>query len=92
MAMTMPGQAVPTPGPIPEVSGKYKTTGMLRMQMMPYWYTGLQNIILKERLYSGYDLEEGFKQEVRKKQQCQTRRESLCRSYHKEIKDSVYGW
>ena len=62
----MPGQAVPNPGAIPAAEQVQGELALLRMRMMPYWYSAFARYHFEGLPpFRAMNLEEGFAQDVK---------------------------
>lgn len=89
MAMINAWSSGTKPWSYPEVAEEVKVLSLLRMQMMPYWYTEFAKYHFEGRPpFYGMGLEPGFKQEV-KKEAANTNLEEnpYAEATSKEIKD-----
>jgi alpha-glucosidase (family GH31 glycosyl hydrolase) len=67
MAMINAWSSGTKPWSYPEVANQIKELALLRMQMMPYWYSEFAKYHFEGTpVFRGMNLEEGFKQEVKK--------------------------
>ena len=67
MAMINAWSSGTKPWSYPEVAGQVKELALLRMQMMPYWYSEFAKYHFEGTpVFRGMNLEDGFKQEFKK--------------------------
>ncbi|WP_276504605.1 glycoside hydrolase family 31 protein [Terrimonas pollutisoli] len=89
MAMINAWSSGTKPWSYPEVADQIKELALLRMQMMPYWYTEFAKYHFEGTPpFRGMSLETGFKQEVRKEAGSDNLEENpYAEATSKEIKD-----
>ena len=89
MAMINAWSSGTKPWTYPEVAEQVKQLGLLRMQMMPYWYSEFAKYhFAGTPVFRGMALEEGFKQEVKKEAGSSNLEENpYAEATSKEIKD-----
>jgi alpha-D-xyloside xylohydrolase len=89
MAMINAWSSGTKPWSYPEVADQVKVLAMLRMQMMPYWYSEFAKYHFEGTPpFRGMGLEEGFKQEVKKEAGSENLEENpYAEATSKEIKD-----
>jgi alpha-D-xyloside xylohydrolase len=89
MAMINAWSSGTKPWSYPEVADQVKELALLRMKMMPYWYTEFAKYHFEGTPpFRGMSLEEGFKQEVRKETGSTNLEENpYAEATGKEIKD-----
>lgn len=89
MAMINAWSSGTKPWSYPEVAEQIKQLALLRMQMMPYWYTEFAKYHFEGTpVFRGMNLEEGFKQDVKKEAGNSNLEENpYAEAVSKEIKD-----
>ncbi len=89
MAMINAWASGTKPWTYPEVADQVKALALLRMQMMPYWYSEFAKYHFEGTPpFRGMNLEQGFKQEVKKVQGSNNLEENpYAEATSKEIKD-----
>ena len=89
MAMINAWSSGTRPWSYPEVADQIKQLALLRMQMMPYWYTEFAKYHYEGTpVFRGMNLEEGFKQEPKKEAGSASLEENpYAEATSKEIKD-----
>jgi alpha-glucosidase (family GH31 glycosyl hydrolase) len=89
MAMINAWSSGTKPWSYPEVAEQVKELALLRMQMMPYWYSEFAKYHFEGTPpFRGMALEEGFKQEVKKEAANKNLEENpYAEATSKEIKD-----
>lgn len=89
MAMINAWSSGTKPWSYPEVAEQIKQLALLRMQMMPYWYSEFAKYHFEGTpVFRGMNLEEGFKQEVKKEAGSTNLEENpYAEATSKEIKD-----
>jgi alpha-glucosidase (family GH31 glycosyl hydrolase) len=89
MAMINAWSSGTKPWSYPEVADQIKELALLRMQMMPYWYTEFAKYHFEGTpVFRGMNLEEGFKQDIKKEAGSSNLEENpYAEATSKEIKD-----
>jgi alpha-D-xyloside xylohydrolase len=88
MAMINAWSSGTKPWSYPEVAEQIKQLALLRMQMMPYWYSEFAKYHFEGTpVFRAMALEEGFKQEIKKKRQYNLEENPYAEATSKEIKD-----
>jgi alpha-D-xyloside xylohydrolase len=88
MAMINAWSSGTKPWSYPEVAEQVKQLALLRMQMMPYWYTEFARYHFEGTpVFRGMNLEAGFKQDTKKEGNANLEENPYAEATSKEIKD-----